>query len=292
MAVHEAVFDWYARQPGWAQNVVQALIVIVVGAILIGLLHTWIGAALKRSRRVEETVRRFLLTIFQISAWIFVGVAVLYVFGVSATALAGLLAAAGFILGFAVKDSLGNIAAGVTLLLYRPFYVDDVVTIGDATGKVIDLGLAMTTVRLKDARLASLTNGEVLSSVIINHTREPTRMADVDVGISYDDDIQTAIKAILDALEADPRVLPDPKPDVRITALADNSVNLNVRPWVKTADIWVAKADFHRVVKKALEDAGCSIPYPQRDVHMTPVNGDGDDDGAQQLEATGTAREN
>ncbi len=289
MGLHEAAVDWYVGQPGWVQDIVVAAFVVVVGAIVIGILHTWIDVALKRSRRVEETVRRFLLTIFQIAAWIFVGVAVLYVFGVSATALAGLLAAAGFILGFAVKDSLGNIAAGVTLLLYRPFYVDDVVTIGDATGKVMDLGLAMTTVRLKDARLASLTNGEVLSSVIINHTREPTRMADVDVGIGYDDDIQKAIKAILDALEADPRVLADPKPDVRITALGDNSVNLNVRPWVKTGDVFVAKADFHRVVKQALDDAGCSIPYPQRDVHMIPVNGEGD--GAPHLEATGAARE-
>lgn len=288
MALHEAVFDWYATQPAWAQNLVQAIIVVVVAAIAIGLLHAWIEAALRRSGRVEKTVRRFFLTVFQVSAWGLVGVAVLYVFGVNATALAGLLAAAGFILGFAVKDSLGNIAAGVTLLLYRPFRIDDVVTVGDVTGKVTDLGLAMTAIRMKDARIASLTNGEVLSNVIINHTLEPVRMADVDVGIGYDDNIETAIKAILGALEQDPRVLDDPKPDVRITALGDNSVNLNVRPWVNTEDVWVAKADFHRVVKKALEDAGCSIPYPQRDIHMIAEDGN----GASSLESSAAASEN
>jgi small conductance mechanosensitive channel len=93
-------------------------------------------------------------------------------------------------------------------------------------------------------------------------------MADVEVGIAYDDEIETAVKAVLAALRADPRVLPDPAPEVRIKALGDNSVNLHVRPWVVTADVWKAKAEFHGLVKKALDDAGCSIPFPQRDVHV------------------------
>lgn len=270
LAIWDVVYNEFLGLPGWAQSTILALIVLAAGATLVGILHAWLGAALARSRRIDPTLRDFFLALFHVGAWLLVVVAVLYVFGVSATILASLVAVAGFVVGFAMKDSLANLAAGATLLIYRPFNVDDVVKIGDITGKVTSLGLAMTTVRLYDAQIATLSNSQILGNPILNMTRAPERMADIEVGIAYDDDIDTAVKAILAALEKDARVLADPAPEVRVRALADSSVNLHVRPWVKTEDLWKAKAEFHAVVKRALDEAGCSIPFPQRDVHVVP----------------------
>jgi small conductance mechanosensitive channel len=281
MTFHEPFVAQYQALPAIIQQMLLASALLVVGWVAIKLVGLAIKGTMRRAKRLDRTVTEFLVTLYAVGAWLLLGAVVLYIaFGVPATALAGLLAVAGFVLGFAVKDTLGNLAAGVTLLVYRPFRVDDVVSVGDVTGKVTNLGIALTTVKLYDARIATMANGEVLQSTIINHTREPTRMADVDVGIAYDDDIDTAIKAILDALAKDPRVLEDPAPEVRVKALGDNSVNLHVRPWVKTPEVWNAKAEFHAIVKRALDDAGCSIPFPQRDVHIIQANGGSDGNGS------------
>ncbi len=265
MAVHETILPYAAQYP-WLNTTLRVVLVLVLGWLAIRFLRPIILRTLDHGK--DATLTGFLRRVISMVSWVIVAVVALGVAGVDAAALAGGIAVGGFIIGFAVKDTLGNLAAGVTLLIYRPFDKGDTVSIAGTDGDVMDLGMAMTWIKTADARIAAIPNGSVLGGTIINHTREPKRRADVTVGISYDDDIDTTIRAILDDVAKDPRVLDDPAPGVRITALGDSSVNLQVRPWVNTDDYWQTRADLNATVKRAVEGAGCSIPYPQRDVHV------------------------
>lgn len=257
--------------PDWQQRVVLVALTLLVGFLAIRLIIRTLDRSLRRIPRIDETLREFLDRLVDVVAWALLVVVVLGVAGVNVGALLGGLAIGGFVLGFALKDTLGNLAAGVMLLFYRPFNVGDVITLNGQDGAVAALGMALTTLTAADGRLITVPNGAALGGVIVNHTRAATRRVDMMVGIAYDDDIDAATRSILAALEADPRVLPEPAPSVWISGLGDSSVDLQVRPWVKTEDLWNAMADLRATVKRAVEDAGCTIPFPQRDVHMHQV---------------------
>lgn len=254
--------------PGWVQSGFKAALVVLIGWLILKVLDRYLDTVLARTGRDDRTLDGFITRVVEIVGWVIIGVTVLATVGVDPAGLLGGLAIGGFVIGFALKDSLGNLAAGVMLLVYRPFNVGDTVTIDGQSGEVTRLGMALTTIKAADGRIITVPNGGTLGSTIINHTREPIRRADVLVGIGYDDDIGTAVDAILGAVKQDPRVLAEPEPGVRITELGNSSVGLQVRPWVRTDDYWQAQADLHGTIKKALEEAGCSIPYPQQDVHL------------------------
>lgn len=262
------VTEFWNGLPAWTQLLVRLGVVVVIGVLAQWIVRSVLDRSMQRNRHMDDTARLFLVRTAGIVVWIFVAVVILGLLGVDAAALAGGLAVGGFIVGFALKDSLGNLAAGVMLLFYRPFSVGETVTIDGESGDVVALGMALTTIKAADGRIVTLPNGAILGGTIVNHTREPKRRADVLVGIGYDDDIDHAVRAIMEAVKADPRVLDDPAPGVRITDLGDNAVGLQVRPWVRTDDFWQAKADLTGTVKRALDAAGCSIPYPQRDLHI------------------------
>lgn len=262
----ESLWADFGELPNWVHTTVKVALVFIIGWIIDSILDRTLDGALKRNKFVDDTARTFLVRTMDICIWALTFVVALSYLGVDPAALAGGIAVSGFIVGFALKDTLGNLAAGLMLLVYRPFHVADTVTIGGDSGDVMSLGMAMTVLKTGDGKLVTIPNGKVLGDTITNHTRENMRRADVLVGIHYDDDVGQATQAILAALNADPRVLSDPEPSVRITSLGDNSVGLQVRPWVATGDYWKAKADFHDTVKQALIGAGCSIPYPQREV--------------------------
>ncbi|MBW3581610.1 MAG: mechanosensitive ion channel [Euryarchaeota archaeon] len=266
---HEHAWGWFLSLPLLAQRIFGALLILAIGWFAIRILKGWADAALVRAPHIDDTLRSFFRTLIGAGLWVLLVVVVLGVAGVNVAALVGGLAIGGFIVGFAIKDTLNNLAAGVMLLLYRPYSVGEVVEIAGSGGGVTGLGLAMTRLKTYDGKIITIPNGAILGGAIINHTREPIRMAEVKVGISYNDDIDTAVKAILGALAKEPRVLKEPIPEIRITTLGDSSVGLQVRPWVATVDIWRAQADLHKTVKLAVEAAGCTIPFPQRDVHLT-----------------------
>lgn len=268
MTFHERATNAFFALPEWGQRLILVALVLVLGWFTIAMARVWAQRALGRMQRLDETVRQFFLTVLVACGWVVVIVVALGVLGVDSAALLGGLAIGGFIVGFALKDVLGNFASGVMLLFYRPFRVGEVAEVGGHTGIVADIGLSLTTIRAADGRLITIPNAAVISGTIVNHTREPKRRADVDVGVAYGDNLDVAIAAIMDAVKGHPKVLPDPALDVRIMGLGDNSVNLQVRPWVQTADLWAVQAELHAVVKRAVEGAGCSIPFPQRDVHV------------------------
>ncbi len=269
MVTFQDFTDGLAALPGWQRALLSAAVIVIVGYLFMRFGRALVRAAMVRNKHIDATLTQFVMAVISSVGWIVIIAAVLvYSAGVDLTAMLGGLAIGGFVIGFALKDTLGNLAAGVMLLFYRPFNLGDTVTISGETGDVMSLGMALTTLKVADGRIVTLPNGNVLGSSITNHTRHPMRRADVSVGISYDDDIDAAVKAILEAVGQDARVLADPAPSVRIAALGASSVDLMVRPWVNTGDFWQAKADLHATVKRAVEAAGCTIPYPQQDVHI------------------------
>jgi small conductance mechanosensitive channel len=188
--------------------------------------------------------------------------------GVSLGPLLAGLGIAGFIIGFALQDSLANFASGMLILLYRPFDVGDVVEAGGVSGKVRAMSLVNTTFLTFDNQRLVVPNNLIWSSVIINLTAQHTRRVDLVFGISYEDDVEKAQRVLQGILKNHEAVLDDPEPIVRVLELGDSSVNFAVRPWVKTADCWETYWDLTKKVKLKFDEEGISIPYPQRDVHI------------------------
>ena len=183
-----------------------------------------------------------------------------------------ILATAGLAVGLALQGTLSNVAAGVMLLIFRPFKVGDVVNAGGApVGTVEAIGLFTTTINTPDNVHIVVPNSSIYGGTIQNYSHNPNRRVDLVVGISYDDDIGVAIRTVQQLLEEEPRVLKDPAYQVAVSELGDSSVNLVVRPWCAAGDYWAVRFDLTRALKERLEAAGCTIPYPQRDVHMHTV---------------------
>jgi small conductance mechanosensitive channel len=181
------------------------------------------------------------------------------------------IGAAGFIIGFALQGTLSNFAAGVMILLYRPYDVGDYVDIAGTAGTVDAMSLVSTTLKTPDNQIVVVPNGQIWGNVITNVTGSPQRRVDFTFGIGYDDDVDKAASVLEDILTSHKLVLKDPAPTIKVHELADSSVNLIARPWVKTSDYWTVYWDVTREVKKRFDAEGISIPYPQQDVYMHQV---------------------
>ena len=247
----------------------------IVGAVLI-LVAGWIAArtvagfarrALTRSK-IDESLTGFAESLVKWAILVFALIAALAKFGVQTTSFIAVLGAAGLAVGLALQGSLSNFAAGVLILLFRPFRVGDVIDSSGSRGKVKEIGILTTTLATPDNQMVILPNASVLSDKIVNVNAYPTRRVDLVAGISYGDDVGQAREILLEMLSSHPQVLEDPEPVVEVLELADSSVNLAVRPWVRTEDYWPVFFDLHRSIKLDLEGSGLSIPFPQRDVHL------------------------
>jgi small conductance mechanosensitive channel len=197
--------------------------------------------------------------------------------GISLGPLLAGLGIAGFVIGFALQDSLSNFASGMMILIYRPFDVGDLVEIGGVFGKVNQMSLVNTTVLTLDNQTVVLPNNMIWSGVIKNVTEQSERRVDMTFGISYGDDIPNAERVLTEIVDAHDKVLDDPEPTIKLHELGDSSVNFIVRPWVKSDDYWDVYWDITRAVKMRFDEEGVSIPFPQRDVHLyseSPTGGD------------------
>jgi small conductance mechanosensitive channel len=195
-------------------------------------------------------------------------IAVLSLFGIETTSLIAVLGAAGLAVGLALQGTLSNFAAGVMLLIFRPFKVGDYVEVAGTAGSVQEVGIFSSVLHTPDNVKITIPNSAVYGDTIKNYSANDTRRNDLLIGISYDDDIARALETIRRVLAGDSRVLDDPEPTVAVAELADSSVNLVVRPWCAGGDYWPLRFDLTHKLKEELEAAGCSIPYPQRDVHV------------------------
>lgn len=192
---------------------------------------------------------------------------------VSIGPLLALVGAAGFIIAFAMQDSLSNFASGLMILFFRPFDMGDVVDAGGVSGKVSSMNLVSTTIRTFDNKLMVVPNSKIWSDVITNATGVTERRVDLEFGIGYGDDIDKAQQILEDIIAAHPKVLKEPAPLIKMSALAESSVNFICRPWATPADYWDVYWDVTREVKKRFDAAGIGIPFPQRDVHLYIRNG-------------------
>ncbi len=249
-------------------NVVGAFVVLIVGLIAAGWLRRVVQRMLRRTGRVEETLTRFLGSLVKYAVIAFTVIAVLQQFGVEATSLVAVFGAAGLAIGLALQGTLSNVAAGVMLLLFRPFKVGDFIEAGGHAGSVKIVSLFTTELATGDNVQIIIPNGAIWGSAIKNFSFNDTRRVDLLMGIDYGDNIDTAIATIKRVIGEEVRALTDPEPLVAVSELADSSVNLVVRVWVNASDYWAVRFDLTKQLKEQLEAAGISIPFPQRVVHM------------------------
>lgn len=248
-------------------SVAYAVAILVVGWVVARGLRGLLKRILRRGQ-LDVTLVSFLSHIAYGLALTVVIIAALDKLGVNTTSLAAVLAAAGLAVGLALQGSLANFASGVMLVGLRPFTAGDYVEAGGTEGVVEEVALFFTRLRTGDNKGIVVPNSEITSGTITNYSAEATRRIDLVVGIGYDDDIRRG-KEVLEGILADePRILADPAPVVAVSELADSSVHLVVRPWVKTEDYWPVRWDLTERIKVELVQAGLNIPYPQRDVHL------------------------
>lgn len=267
----EKVIEWLSQNGvDWGIKIGIAIAIFLVGKLLARLIANIVKKALLRAR-TDEMLVNFLGSITYTVLIIAVLLAAVDSLGVNVTSLMAILGAAGLAVGLALKDSLSNFAAGVMIIIFRPFKIGDFITAGGCSGVVDEISLFVTLLHTGDNQRIIVPNSAILGSNIINTSSLPTRRVDLVIGIGYDDNIGQARDIITSILEADERILADPAPAIAVAELGDSSVNLNVRPWVNSADYWPVRADLLEGIKVKFDEAGISIPYPQQDVHMHEV---------------------
>jgi small conductance mechanosensitive channel len=250
--------------------VLAALIILVVGRVVAGWARKLTRKGLERGE-VDATLVPFVAKLVYYGVLAVVVIAALNRLGVATTSVVAIFGAAGLAVGLALQGTLANFASGVMLLIFRPINLGDYVDVGGTAGTVMEIGIFATTLRSPDNIRITVPNSQVYGTTITNYNGYETRRVDMVMGISYDDNIQTALDTITRIVSADERVLADPLPQIAVANLGDSSVDIVVRPWCAAADYWNLRFDLTRRLKEGLEAAGCSIPYPQRDVHMYQV---------------------
>lgn len=248
-------------------NVLAALAIFFAGRWLADFVSDVMEKICQR-QKVDPTLTVFSKNLIYYALLTFVFVAVLSRLGIQTASFVAVLGAAGFAVGMALQGSLANFAAGVMIILFRPFCVGDNITAGGVTGKVREIQIFETVLSSLENVKIVVPNSHMIGNTVLNFSAHPERVVAVTVGISYEDDIKKARKIVLDLLSSDRRVLKNPEPAVVVSALADSSVNLTVKSWVKIADYDAVLGVILENIKEAFDQNGITIPYPQRTVRM------------------------
>ena len=246
-----------------------------IGAVLVPVLG-WIAAriATRVVRRlierasVDPTLAGFTCNLFYVALMTLVVISTLDQLGINTTSFAAVIAAAGLAIAFALQGSLANFAAGVMLILFRPFKAGDFIEAGGTAGVVEEVQIFATRIRTGDNKEITVPNASITAGCIVNYSAKDTRRIDLVFGIGYDDDLAAAKNILSEVVSSDERVLQDPAPLIAVGELADSSVNFVVRPWVKTQDYGAVRFDLTERVKLEFDRQGISIPFPQTDVHL------------------------
>lgn len=248
-------------------KVIGAILILIIGRIIAGIMRKVVRKLLRRTD-TDESIVSFVGSLVYALVIVFVIIAVLGKFGVETASLVAVLGAATFAIGFALQGSLSNFAAGVMILVFRPYKIDDYIDAAGTAGSVKEIKLFTTVLATPDNVKIIVPNSKIFGDVIKNYSAFDTRRVAVEVGISYDAPIEKAFDVIMNLVRSDSRVLAEPAAMVAVTTLADSSVNLVVRAWVKKEDYWDVFFDLNRKVKETLDENGIEIPFPQTVVHM------------------------
>lgn len=259
----------------WVTRIILALVILLVGRYVARAIRSLVVRGMERGK-MDVSLRGFLSNILYWIMLTLVGIAVLGTLGIEVLSFVAILGAAGLAVGLAFQGTLSNFASGVMLLLFRPLSVGDAVSVAGNAGIVRDIGLFSLEMDTFDGVRMVVPNSKVYGETIINYSTNPTRRIELVAGVSYDDDLEVAGEVLRRMVTSDQRILPDPEPMVAVTELADSSVNFTIRVWTTAEDFWQTRWDLTRRIKDDLEAAGCSIPYPQRDLHLFDA-ADGED---------------
>ncbi len=259
------MFDQYVLP--WVINIAFAIAIFVIGKIVIKMIIGLLRKVLNRSN-MDNMLINFVLSITNAMLFLVVIVAALDSLGVDTTSLIAIVGAAGLAIGLSLQDSLKNFAAGVMLLVFKPFKEGDFVEAAGVSGVVEDISIFNSKMRTPDNREIIVPNGAIYSGVIINVSARDTRRIDMVFGIGYGDDLRKAKELLGQIIAEDDRVLAEPGVVIAVSELADSSVNFIVRPWVNSADYWDVLWETTEKVKLRFDEEGISIPYPQMDVHV------------------------
>ncbi|MEG9476707.1 mechanosensitive ion channel family protein [Mannheimia indoligenes] len=251
----------------YGTKILLAIAIFVVGKFLARIISNLLGKAALKSTK-DEMLQSFISSISYFLLLLIVVIASLSQIGINTSSLVALIGAAGLAIGLSLQNSLQNFAAGVMLLIFKPFRKGDLIETGGMTGVVEQMGLLVLELRTGDNKTVLLPNGKVFSDSIVNYSNNPTRRIDFTFDISYDSNIKEAKEIIERILETNEYVLKEPKPVVAVGALAANSVQLVVRPWVQTPNYWSAYWEITEQIKLAFDNAGVEIPYNQMELHI------------------------
>jgi len=248
-------------------KILTAIVIVVVGRWVARIIRRATEKMMTRSK-VDDTLVTFVGNLIYIALLTFIILAALAHLGIQTTSFIAVIGAAGLAVGLALQGSLANFAAGILLLIFRPFQVGDFIEGAGVAGIVEEIHIFTMQLRTPDNKTIIIPNAKITGDNITNYTKKEKRRVDLVIGVSYGDDIEKVKNVVADVLNGDERILKDPAPTVAVLELGDSSVNFAVRPWVKTADYWNVYFDTTENIKKRFDAEGISIPFPQRDVHM------------------------
>ena len=247
----------------------------VIAALAIFIIGRWVSKGIRNLLRrimtrgkVDKTLISFVCNLSYVVLLVFVIIAALSKLGIETTSVIAILGAASLAIGLALRGSLSNFAAGVLMIIFRPFKVGDYIEAGGTSGTVEEIQIFTTQLKTADNKTVIVPNDKIFGDKIVNYTTKGTRRVDMTFGIGYDDDIDKARSVILEIINGDGRMLKDQAPVVAVSELADSTVNFTVRAWTKSGDYWGFLWDTTEAVKKRFDAEGIGIPYPQQDVHL------------------------
>ena len=251
----------------WSGRILAALVIFLIGRwVAKAFVGFFVRAA--AGAEMDKTLSRFLSNLINIALMILIALTALSALGVNTTNFLAIFGAIGLAVGLALKDSFSNFAAGVMLVFFRPFKSGDFIEAAGISGIVQSISIFNTVLKTPDNRVIIVPNSLIHADTITNHSAEDMRRIDLIIGIGYNDDIARAKALIQGVLSQNDRVLDQPPPSMMLLDLGESSVDIAVRPWTKSADYWSVRSELLENIKRALEHAGLSLPYPQRDLHI------------------------
>ena len=253
-------------------DLVGAILILFIGWIVANWIQRRIRKAGRKSEKLDETLTTIFAKTAKVVVMVVVIIAVLQQFGVQTASLLAVVGAAGLAIGLAWQGTLSDIAAGIMILIMRPFKIGDAVEVAGTSGVVDEIGLVLTKMHTFDNIAMYIPNSDIWGTKIMNYAKNDTRRVDMVFGFGYDDDMDKAMQIAREILDADERVLKDPEPQIAVSELGDSSVNIIVRPWTTKENYWNLKFDITKRIKERFDEEGLSIPYPQRDVHLFQQN--------------------
>lgn len=247
----------------YAFSVIGAILILIVGWSISRLLGRWVRSLLSRTHRVDPTVVGFFSVFVRYAVLVVVVIMVLGQFGVQTASIITALGAAGLAIGLALQGTLQNIAAGIMLLVLRPFRVGEYIEADGVSGTIQEIGLFATELKTLDGLYRMAPNSQLWNVPVTNYSRLPERRHDLVIGIGYEDDIEKAQSVLMDLARADSRVLSDPQPWAYVSELGDSAVAVTLRYWTRSADWWTTSRELTKAAKIAFDENGISIPFPQ-----------------------------